>query len=113
MTDHLKKNYGSELKFDRAKKGEGKGIKYKWIASANYDYPETIFINENSFWFTLGDKRMIRILRHVLSHEPIHNIINYEIFDEPMFGGYDRLRLKFIKQIHKECPKTWRNYNGF
>lgn len=106
-------NFGSDIQFDKAKKGEGTGIKYEWIASAHYDSPETIFLNENKYWFELGDKRMIRMLRHVFSHEPIHNIINHKIFKHPLFDGYDRLKLKFNKQIKKECPKTYREWNTF
>ncbi len=106
-------DFGSDIQFDEAKKGECKGIKYEWIASAHSNSPETIFINENPFWFNLGDKRMLRTLRYVMSHESIHNIINHEIFGMLIFEGYDKLRLKFSKQIKKECPKTFRIWNTF
>ena len=106
-------NFGSDIQFDKARTGERKGIKYKWIASAHYDLPETIFINQHQVWFELGDKRMIRTLRHVMSHEPIHNIINHKMLGVLIFEGYDRLRLKFSKQIKKECPKTFREWNTF
>lgn len=108
-----KLNFGTDIQFSNYHKGEGIGIKYEWIASAQYNSPETIFLNKNKYWFEIGDKRMVRVLRHVFSHEPIHNILNHVIFDSPMFESYDRLRLKFSKQIKKECPKTFREWNTF
>lgn len=109
----MKHNFGSDIQFDEARTGKHRGVKYQWIASAHCDSPETIFINENSGWFKLGDKRMLRTLRHVMSHEPIHNIINHEMLGVLIFEGYDKLRLKFNKQIMKECPKTFREWNTF
>lgn len=105
-------NFGSDIQFAPARKGVDKGITYQWKASAKSDYPETIFLNQNPFWFKLGDKRMIRTLRHVFSHEPIHNII-YGIDPNAGYGNYDRLRLKFMKQIKKQCPKTFREWTIF
>lgn len=108
-----KHNYGSNIKLDVAMKGEGTGIKYEWIASACYDKPNTIFINSNRYWHQIGDKRMIRTLKYILSHEPIHNIINHDMLDKPIFGSYDRLRLKFEKLIKKQCPRTYRDWRVF
>lgn len=110
MTNIL--NFGSKIEFTGSHKGTEKGIKYKWIASASYDHPETIFINkEDGFWLKIGDKKMLEILTHVFSHEPIHNIINHTILGTPIFAGYDRLRKKFVNRIKKECPKTYRSIN--
>lgn len=98
----MKHNYGSVviLSPDEQK------TSYKWVAHANSRYPDTIFINKDDrFWLKLGDKRMIRNLQRIFSHEPIHNIIwDMNIFDE----NYDYLVQKFKKQIKKECPKTYR-----
>ena len=107
----MKFNFGSKIEFTESHKGTEKGIKYKWTASAHYCYPETIFINKyDNFWFKIGDNQILRALTHVFSHEPIHNIINYEILVTPAFSGYDKLRIKFVKKIKKECPSTYRKY---
>ncbi len=101
---------GSNIKLDGEHKGTGKHVKYKWIAHAQSNTPTVIYLNkEDAFWPKLRDKRMIRELVRVCSHEPIHNLLWRMGID----GKYDYLVHKFRKQVKKECPKTYREYRKF
>jgi len=109
----MKNNYGSEIKFVGKHKGTKKHTKYVWVASAKSNHPTTVFINKcDEYWFKLGDKRMIRFLRHIFSHEPIHCIL-WDMLGTEKCDGYDYLRKKFTQQIIKECPKSFRDWNTF
>jgi len=99
-------NFGSEIKILKAHKGTEKHLKYRWVASFNSKFPDTIFMNEHEWWFTLGNKRMEKELRRILSHEVIHNILH----SMKIYGKLDFTSHKFRKQVKRECPKTWRKW---
>lgn len=104
--------FGSDIQFAEEERGTGKNKKYRWVAHANSSFPEIIFINKyDEFWLNaVGENKvMIRTLRRLLSHEPIHCIL----WDFGIWGNYDYLVRKFRKQIKKECPKTFRDYMMF
>ena len=103
-------NFGSDIRFTGEHKGTKNHLKYKWVAMATDEYPDSIIIcKDDMFWLKIGDKLMIRNLKRILSHEPIHNIL----WDIGIDGNYDFLLHKFRKQIKKECPKTYRDYLTF
>jgi len=102
-----KPNFGSNIIFKESSTGTAKHLKYRWIASASYKYPDTVIINENPWWLTLGEKRMERDLKRVLSHEVIHNILWYMDID----GKLDFLVRRFRKQTRKQCKKTWEDWD--
>jgi len=108
-----KNNYGSEIKIFEAFKGIRKNVKYQHIASANHDFPNLIKIRDHPNWKIFGDKRRTLKLITICSHEPIHNIITHDMvgYSRKNSHGYDILREKFVKQLKKDCPKTYRNWS--
>ena len=108
-------NFGSEIKIFDSYKGIRKNVKYQHIASSNHDYPNLIKLRKHPNWIKFGDKRRIKKLIQICSHEPIHNIITHKMTSYSALSshGYDRLALQFRKRIKKECPKTWRECRVF
>jgi len=107
--------YGSNIKFSGEVKGIKKHAKYQWAAHADSRSKDTIFINKyDQIWLKEAgeNKIMIRILRRLFGHEPIHCIL-WDMFGVENDGNYDYLVNRFRKQIQKECPKTHRDYMTF
>lgn len=102
-------NFGSDIRISGIHNGTEKYTKYKWVAYAWEKYTNTIFLCKNKYWFELGDKRMVRNLKRVLTHETIHNILWYD----NQYGCYDFMVGKFRRRIKKECPKTYGDYLVF
>jgi len=105
-------NYGSDVILVGMKKGNKKGIKYSWIASANSAFPTVVFINNNNKWLRYRSKQLLDTLIHVFSHEIIHNII-WHFMNLEHAGDYDLLRMKFRKEIKKKYPKTWGEWTKY
>lgn len=103
--------FGSLVLFDSERRGTEKNLKYSWVASANADYPNVVFLHKHPLWHELGDKRLIRKLTQIFSHEVIHNIL-WHIMDVHGMDSHDRAILTFKKKIIKDCPRTYREYTG-
>ena len=109
----LEKNYASDIRFYGELKGHKKGLKYKWVAHSNSKYPDIIFLNKSKFWTRVGEyKVMIRVLKRLFGHEPIHCIL-WDMFGVNQDGNYDYIVNKFRKKIKKECPKTYSEWSTF
>jgi len=78
-------NYGSNIKFAEAKND--------WIATANIQYNDTIFINTHRYWKRQEDF-VIRKLIAVIPHETIHSMLWCEGLDYD--NTYDVLRNKIL-----------------
>ncbi len=88
-------NYGSNIKFKGEHKGHKKGAKYKWIASAHLEHPDTIFIHkDDDFWLKKPLSYIIKRTAMVIPHETIHQIL-WEYGVDPFFG-YDIVRGKLL-----------------
>lgn len=104
-------NYGSDIKICGEYRGTSKGLKYRWIAHANADFPDTIFINKHDIWFEFGDKLRLESLIRACSHETIHNILWYIIGIHNM-TLHDRMLQPFRRRIKKTCKKTHKKWTN-
>ncbi len=80
-------NYGSNIKFAEAKNN--------WIATANIQYNDTIFINKHRLW-KKGDNWSFKKIIEVIPHETIHNILWCEGLDYDL--TYDVIRNKILRR---------------
>jgi len=80
-------NYGSNIKFAEAKNN--------WIATANIQYNDTIFINKHRLW-KKGDNYAFKKIIDVIPHETIHNILWCEGLDYDL--TYDVIRNKILRR---------------
>lgn len=80
-------NYGSNIKFAEAKNN--------WIATANMQYNDTIFINKHKQW-KKGDGSAFKKIIDVIPHETIHNILWCEGLDNDL--TYDVIRNKILNK---------------
>jgi len=78
-------NYGSNIKFKEAKND--------WIATANIQYNDTIFLNTHRYW-KRREEFVIRKLIEIIPHETIHSILWCEGLDYK--NTYDILRNKIL-----------------
>lgn len=94
----LKPHYGSTIIFKESHRGTRKGLKYRWIASFDSRFPEIIFIHKHSMWNKYNDEKLVWMLTHVFSHEPIHQILYSEGLDHNI--DFDRGRKQFLKKLN-------------
>jgi hypothetical protein len=88
-------NYGSNIKFKGEHKGYKKGAKYKWIASAHLEYPDTVFLHKHdAFWLGESLNFIIERMAMIIPHECIHQIL-WDYGEDPNFG-YDIVRGRII-----------------
>lgn len=80
-------NYGSNIKFAEAKND--------WIATANIQYNDTIFINKHNLW-KKGDSYSFKKIIAVIPHETIHSILWCEGLDNNL--TYDVIRNKILNR---------------
>jgi len=84
-------NYGSNIKFAEARNN--------WIATANMQYNDTIFINKHELW-KKGDNHAFKRIISVIPHETIHNILWCEGLDNKL--TYDIIRNKILNKGSKK-----------
>ena len=104
-------SYGSNIKFKGERKGVKKGAKYKWIASAHLEHPDTIFIHkQDAIWLDKPINYIINKSACMIPHECIHQIL-WDYGEDPKFG-YDIVRTKllqsrksskYLKNIYYRC----------
>ncbi len=88
-------NFGSNIKF--------KEFRNDWIASANIEHNDTIFIHDNKkTWMKEPLNYAIKSITSVIPHETIHNILFCEGLDYDR--TYDRIRNKIVLN-RKISPK--------
>jgi len=80
-------NYGSNIKFAEARND--------WIATANIQYNDTIFINKHKLW-KKGDSYAFKKIIAVIPHETIHSILWCEGLDNKL--TYDIIRNKILRK---------------
>ncbi len=80
-------NYGSNIKFAEAKND--------WIATANIQYNDTIFINKHKLW-KKGDGYAFKKIIAVIPHETIHSVLWCEGLDYDL--TYDVIRNKILRR---------------
>ncbi len=91
-------NYGSNIKFAEAKNN--------WIASANIEHHDTIFIRKNKVWEKNSLYQVIKQAIAIIPHETMHNILWGEGLD---YGrNYDRIRNKIIR--NKKISQRMREF---
>jgi len=98
-------NYGSNIKFKGEHKGYKKGAKYKWIASAHLEHPDTIFIHEHEMWKEETISYIINKCIHMFPHETIHQLL-WDLGEDP-HHGYDIVRGKLLHK--RKCSQYLRN----
>lgn len=84
-------NYGSDIKFAEAKND--------WIATANIQYNDTIFINKHKLW-KKGDSYAFKKMIAIIPHETIHSILWCEGLDDKL--TYDIIRNKILRRGSKK-----------
>ena len=90
--------------FHKIKFAPAAGRWYRWIASVSFDEPEVVFIHDHKLaWDRDSYEKIYEHLIDVFAHEAMHIICDW--LGES--GRFDRIRLKYIKQLKKQCPKTW------
>ena len=87
-------NYGSNIKLTEAGKSRGKGRTYRWIAHANLEYLDTVFLNKHEEWTKKPLNYVVKKVGTVIPHECIHCIL-WDLGEDP-HGGYDVVRGKLI-----------------
>lgn len=78
-------NYGSNIKFAEAKNN--------WIATANIQYNDTVFLNTHKYW-RRREESVIKKLIEVIPHETIHSLLWCEGLDWE--NTYDIVRNKIL-----------------
>lgn len=86
-------NYGSNIKFDEERTGTVKGKDYEYVASANIQYTDTIFLNKHESW-KRPLKDVIKQTIMVIPHESIHGWLWDNGYDDKR--GYDIVRNKLL-----------------
>ncbi len=89
-------NYGSNIKFAEAKNN--------WIATANIQYNDTIFINKHKLW-KKGDNWSFKKIIDVIPHETIHNMLWCEGLDDKL--TYDIIRNKILRRASDRMHKFY------
>jgi len=89
-------NYGSNIKFTEEKTGTVKGKDYAFVASANVQYTDTIFLNKHESW-ERPLKDVIKQTIMVIPHESIHGWLWDNGYDDSR--GYDIVRYKLLSGI--------------
>jgi len=89
-------NYGSDIKFADERRGTVKGKDYGFIASANVQYTDTIFLNKHESW----EKPLSFVIKQLIMlipHESIHGWLWDNGYDDKR--GYDIVRYKLLMGI--------------
>jgi len=89
-------NYGSDIKFADEREGTVKGKDYGFVASANVQYTDTIFLNKHESW-KKPLKDVIEQVIMVIPHESIHGWLWDNGYDDKR--GYDIVRYKLLMGI--------------
>ncbi len=87
-------NYGSDIKFADERTGTKKGKDYAFVASANVQYTDTIFLNKHESWTKRPLKDVIKQTIMVIPHESIHGWLWDNGYDDKR--GYDIVRYKLL-----------------